>query len=349
MDINRENYESWFLYYVEGSLSAGQISQVHQFIEQNPDLERELLSWQETVIQPDLSMVYHDKEDLKKRQRIIPLSWMITLGAVAALIAIVLLAIPLIQNAEVSGESVATAPAPQDMPFNSSAQDGLSNTSSDVILKEENQIANNNENDPVQPSMEVNQLPKPDRQERAEQQKSFAQESGPVETSEPAKTRSSAINSPSPKLQSPEQQSPQQQTPELQSRDRLPETLLADQASTTTDLPLALEPMLKSVSITPVEHADVLADAQLKRIAVQPLSEGPSEFPILTAINDRLPFDVSQVLNVTQSAATGISGFMSGESAWLGNRDRETEETRVFQFSVGGLKIYHRKSPKSAS
>ena len=344
MDINRENYESWFLDYVEGSLSAGQISQVHQFIEQNPDLERELLSWQETVIQPDLTMVYHDKEDLKKRQRIIPLSWMITLGAVAALIAIVLLAIPLIQNAEVSGETVATAPAPQNMPFNSSVQDGLSNTSSDVILKEENQIVNNIENDPVQPSREVNQLQKPDRQERAEQQKSFAQESGPVETSEPAKTRSLAINSPSPKLQSPEQQ-----TPELQSRDRLPETLLADQASTTTNLPLALEPMLKSVSITPVEHADVLADAQLKRIAVQPLSEGPSEFPILTAINDRLPFDVSQVLNVTQSAATGISGFMSGESAWLGNRDRETEETRVFQFSVGGLKIYHRKSPKSAS
>jgi hypothetical protein len=93
-------------------------------------------------------------------------------------------------------------------------------------------------------------------------------------------------------------------------------------------------------------------------------------------VYDKLPVDIGTLLTATQSATQtatrSLAGFMSGESDWIAlvspnpnrNPDRNpdqiaqpeaqrntepTEEARVFRFSVGGFKVYHRKTPKTDS
>ena len=42
MNVNRDNYESWFLDYLDGRLDAGQTGMLMSFLEFNPDLKEEL-------------------------------------------------------------------------------------------------------------------------------------------------------------------------------------------------------------------------------------------------------------------------------------------------------------------
>ncbi len=43
MNITRDNYESWFLDYLEGHLEEGMVNEFIKFIHQNSDLKEELL------------------------------------------------------------------------------------------------------------------------------------------------------------------------------------------------------------------------------------------------------------------------------------------------------------------
>ncbi len=65
MNINRHNYEEYFLLYVDNELPAAEKNMVEAFIAQNPDLEEELLMLQQSIIQPD-GVVFPDKKSLVK-------------------------------------------------------------------------------------------------------------------------------------------------------------------------------------------------------------------------------------------------------------------------------------------
>ncbi|MDO9374108.1 MAG: hypothetical protein Q7T76_06810 [Ferruginibacter sp.] len=63
MNINRNNYESFFLLYIDNELSAEQKIAVDQFVQINPDLEEELVMLQQTVLKAD-ELEFDFKESL---------------------------------------------------------------------------------------------------------------------------------------------------------------------------------------------------------------------------------------------------------------------------------------------
>lgn len=64
--INRDNYEAYFVMYVDDELNAMERKAVEQFIEQNPDLEEEMVMLQQSVLKADDHIVFEQKELLFK-------------------------------------------------------------------------------------------------------------------------------------------------------------------------------------------------------------------------------------------------------------------------------------------
>ncbi len=67
MNINRNNYEKYFLLYVDNELPAAEKNMVERFAAENPDLQEELLMLQQTILRPE-SMVFSGKETLLRSQ-----------------------------------------------------------------------------------------------------------------------------------------------------------------------------------------------------------------------------------------------------------------------------------------
>jgi len=67
MNINRNNYETFFLLYVDNELSAPEKNKVDIFVAENPDLQEELLMLQQTIIKAD-DITFSGKEGLLKPQ-----------------------------------------------------------------------------------------------------------------------------------------------------------------------------------------------------------------------------------------------------------------------------------------
>jgi hypothetical protein len=65
MEINRNNYEIYFLDYHEGNLSATQQAELFLFLEQHPDLKEELESF-DLVKLPSSTISFEGKENLKR-------------------------------------------------------------------------------------------------------------------------------------------------------------------------------------------------------------------------------------------------------------------------------------------
>ena len=63
--INRQNYEEYFLLYIDDELNAAEKRAVKEFVDQHPDLKIELEMLQQSVLHPDL-IVFHDKDVLLK-------------------------------------------------------------------------------------------------------------------------------------------------------------------------------------------------------------------------------------------------------------------------------------------
>lgn len=64
MEINRNNYEEFFLMYVDGELSTSDEKMVEIFIKENPDLEQELVFFQQSKLLSDPAIIYDHKETL---------------------------------------------------------------------------------------------------------------------------------------------------------------------------------------------------------------------------------------------------------------------------------------------
>ncbi len=64
MNIDRYNYEEFFLLYTDNELSISERLQVEQFIIDNPDLAKELQLLQQSVLQPEADLKYANKESL---------------------------------------------------------------------------------------------------------------------------------------------------------------------------------------------------------------------------------------------------------------------------------------------
>lgn len=64
--ITRDNYEAYFVMYVDDELNAAERRAVEQFIQQNPDLEEELVMLQQSVLRADEGIVFEEKESLFK-------------------------------------------------------------------------------------------------------------------------------------------------------------------------------------------------------------------------------------------------------------------------------------------
>ncbi len=66
MNINRHNYEEYFLLYVDHELKADERAAVELFIQENPDLREELRMLEQTVLRPEKKISFSDKASLLK-------------------------------------------------------------------------------------------------------------------------------------------------------------------------------------------------------------------------------------------------------------------------------------------
>src|ERR1035437_1250834 len=64
MDINRDNYEEYFLLYADNELTDSEKVEVIMFLKQNKDLENEFRMIHHTISNPDVSVELTDKSFL---------------------------------------------------------------------------------------------------------------------------------------------------------------------------------------------------------------------------------------------------------------------------------------------
>jgi hypothetical protein len=95
MTINRTNYETYFLRYVDGDLSDAEKLMVDGFVAENTNLATELESLLQTKFVPDTTVVFANKEQLfKKENKIMPVlffTWQ-KIAVAAAFIGLVIMA-----------------------------------------------------------------------------------------------------------------------------------------------------------------------------------------------------------------------------------------------------------------
>jgi hypothetical protein len=68
MNIDRHNYEEFFLLYIDNELNIAERRQVDLFVKENPDLEEELLMLKQSKLIPDESIIFTAKDSLMKQE-----------------------------------------------------------------------------------------------------------------------------------------------------------------------------------------------------------------------------------------------------------------------------------------
>lgn len=64
MNINRYNYDEYFLLYIDNELSPAERRELESFVEKNADLKKELLILQQSTLTADKNIVFSDKKAL---------------------------------------------------------------------------------------------------------------------------------------------------------------------------------------------------------------------------------------------------------------------------------------------
>jgi len=84
-EINETNYEEYFLAFHENDLDKSQKNSLNAFLEKNPHLENEFNLHASLLLKPDNSIIYNQKESLRKNRRVAVYWWS---GAAAAVIVV---------------------------------------------------------------------------------------------------------------------------------------------------------------------------------------------------------------------------------------------------------------------
>jgi len=92
MKINRNNYEEYFISYIENELNDTERKAVEDFVALNPDLKNELELFGATKLVADEKIIFADKESLlqKNSTKIIAWKWNINVWASAAIFLLLL-------------------------------------------------------------------------------------------------------------------------------------------------------------------------------------------------------------------------------------------------------------------
>jgi hypothetical protein len=88
MEINRNNYETFFLLYLDRELNPSEMSEVERFVNENADLQKEFSLLHKTILVP-AQTVFGQKELLFRKEdkrRVIPMYWTRIAAAVAVLV-----------------------------------------------------------------------------------------------------------------------------------------------------------------------------------------------------------------------------------------------------------------------
>ena len=88
MEINRNNYETFFLLYLDRELNPSEMSDVEKFVAENADLQKEFSLLRQTILVP-APIVFDQKELLFRKEdkrRVIPIYWTRIAAAVAVLV-----------------------------------------------------------------------------------------------------------------------------------------------------------------------------------------------------------------------------------------------------------------------
>ncbi len=88
MHINRDNYEEYFISYIENELSNAERLAVERFANENVDLKNELKLFQQTKLVADEKIIFADKKSLlqKNSTKIIAWQWSLNTWATAAML-----------------------------------------------------------------------------------------------------------------------------------------------------------------------------------------------------------------------------------------------------------------------
>jgi hypothetical protein len=74
MNIDRHNYEEYFILYMDNELGSDDRRQVEEFIQKHPDLKEELEVLLQYKMVPDTDIVFHGKDELKIHDGFLPIS-----------------------------------------------------------------------------------------------------------------------------------------------------------------------------------------------------------------------------------------------------------------------------------
>jgi hypothetical protein len=88
MNINRNNYEEYFINYMENELTAAERKAVEAFVEANPDLKNELELFESAKLIADEKIIFTNKNELFKKEetKIIAWKWNFNAWAIAAML-----------------------------------------------------------------------------------------------------------------------------------------------------------------------------------------------------------------------------------------------------------------------
>jgi hypothetical protein len=88
MEINRNNYETFFLLYLDRELNPSEMSEVERFVNENADLENEFSLLRKTILVPAQTVFDHKELLFRKedKRRVIPIYWTRIAAAVAVLV-----------------------------------------------------------------------------------------------------------------------------------------------------------------------------------------------------------------------------------------------------------------------
>jgi hypothetical protein len=88
MEINRNNYETFLLLYLDRELNPSEMSDVDKFLNENADLQKEFSLLRQTVLAPP-QVIFDQKELLfrkEEKRRVVPMYWIRMAAAVAVLV-----------------------------------------------------------------------------------------------------------------------------------------------------------------------------------------------------------------------------------------------------------------------